>query len=1120
MSVKKLIVVLGPHRSGTSLCTHAVQVCGAQTGLEKIYTSDENSKGFFEHRRIILFNEKLLAALGGSWDNPAFESNIAIANKDLGSFTCEAKALFHELFSDAECVVLKDPRLCQLLPFWESVFNACGFSRENIYYVHTLRDPVEVALSQHNRVLKNPSYYEFGRNPEEGGALWLSLTAQALTATQGRNNYLIAYQGLLRSPHRQLEKLAVFLELSPDANDIEAFCQDFVDTSLHRSRCNAEAQSVLRRKLPQIFDVYETLLPLCEKGRFTETDIQPVLDICRKETTQQAILHAQVEALSRLNNRHRQIAPLLSAANTENEALKTENEALKTEIEALNNRSFRNFARQAVAASKRRLSNFFSAGMRLPILQRGKYIFLHARGLPLRAWIGIRARMVLFSMTLNQKHPKSAYYLRRTLSPLVRIIDRTAFRLCASSVFSSSHINSNCFYSRYQQKGIIGIYEPLVTVIVPNYNHATYLEERLESIYQQSYRNFEVILMDDCSKDDSVRILQAFKEKYPQRTRLELNEKNSGGVFHQWEKGIKLAKGDIIWIAESDEYCSNDFLDTLVPMFRNEAVMLAFARTAFVRGTEKKPFWSLNEYLHDIDATRWAHPFIETAHNIVNAAFAIKNIIPNVSSALFRKTEKLEIIYDPEWKKMKTCGDWMLYLHLIRGGMLAYSPAATNYYRIHDKNTSISSYAQDAFYQEHEFIARTIRRYYDVPMETLQRQKQQLIAHWQQSRDDYSKEKFDGCYSLERVEQDVPQRTLNLLMAGYGFCAGGGETFPILLANLMKAQGYNVTFLDCNQAPRIDSIRRSLRSDIPLVTALYDINQIVRDFRIDLVHSHHAWVDCSIVELLDNSSGCKTVVTMHGMYEIMDKKSASFHLPRLKRHAAQIVYTAEKNLEAVRAHNLYDADMMTRIDNALEIYPVKALDRTSINVSEDAFLLTLVSRAIAEKGWQEAVEAVGRARELTDKDIHLVLIGEGPAYDKLKGQQLPPYVHLEGFRKNIREYFAASNIGFLPTYFKGESFPLVIIDCLHTGTPVLASSIGEIPYMVQTDNGAAGMLFDLHEDWSIDIEVLAEKIAKLATDKTLYDSLKENASYAAAKFNPIHLCNAYDTVYQRALAEA
>lgn len=104
---------------------------------------------------------------------------------------------------------------------------------------------------------------------------------------------------------------------------------------------------------------------------------------------------------------------------------------------------------------------------------------------------------------------------------------------------------------------------PMVSVILPNYNHVVYLKERIESILNQTYQNFELILLDDCSADNSCDILNAYKE-HPKVSALVLNEKNTGNTFLQWDRGIRLAKGKYVWIAESDDTADIHFLEATV----------------------------------------------------------------------------------------------------------------------------------------------------------------------------------------------------------------------------------------------------------------------------------------------------------------------------------------------------------------------------------------------------------------------------------------------------------------------------------------------------------------------------------------------------------------------------
>ena len=68
---------------------------------------------------------------------------------------------------------------------------------------------------------------------------------------------------------------------------------------------------------------------------------------------------------------------------------------------------------------------------------------------------------------------------------------------------------------------------PLVTVIIPNYNHAKYLRQRIDTVLNQTYTSFEVIILDDCSTDNSKDIILSYKDN-PHISNIVLNSENSG----------------------------------------------------------------------------------------------------------------------------------------------------------------------------------------------------------------------------------------------------------------------------------------------------------------------------------------------------------------------------------------------------------------------------------------------------------------------------------------------------------------------------------------------------------------------------------------------------------------
>src|SRR6202043_2352137 len=107
---------------------------------------------------------------------------------------------------------------------------------------------------------------------------------------------------------------------------------------------------------------------------------------------------------------------------------------------------------------------------------------------------------------------------------------------------------------------------------------ARYLRQRVESVLGQTYQDFEVILLDDCSTDESQSILREYAAD--PRVRMEFNEKNSGSTFKQWNKGVRLARGEYVWIAESDDYAEPRLLERLVAVLdADPAVTLAYCQS-------------------------------------------------------------------------------------------------------------------------------------------------------------------------------------------------------------------------------------------------------------------------------------------------------------------------------------------------------------------------------------------------------------------------------------------------------------------------------------------------------------------------------------------------------------
>lgn len=218
---------------------------------------------------------------------------------------------------------------------------------------------------------------------------------------------------------------------------------------------------------------------------------------------------------------------------------------------------------------------------------------------------------------------------------------------------------------------------PTISVIVPNYNHAPYLQQRIDSILGQTYQDFELILLDDCSTDNSREILESYRH-VPHVSQIIYNENNSGSAFHQWDKGIELAKGEWIWVAESDDYAEPTFLERMMTeVVKEPHCVLAYAATWWVDEKGNK-LW---------DARHSDQVNLYSGHNFIRHKLAINNSIANVSECIFRR-EAYRPGESHRYEHMRLCGDWFFYVLLAEHGNVVEVEEPLNYYRQHRSNIS------------------------------------------------------------------------------------------------------------------------------------------------------------------------------------------------------------------------------------------------------------------------------------------------------------------------------------------------------------------------------------------------------------------------------------------------
>jgi glycosyltransferase involved in cell wall biosynthesis len=213
----------------------------------------------------------------------------------------------------------------------------------------------------------------------------------------------------------------------------------------------------------------------------------------------------------------------------------------------------------------------------------------------------------------------------------------------------------------------------------------------LGTIADQTLPVYEILVLDDASSDDSLALLESMQATFEVPIRVVRASRNSGSVFRQWLRGVELARGDHVWIAEADDLADHRFLErVLPPLVQGEAVM-SYAQSRQIDGTGRVLADDYLDYVDEFDATRWQAPYRATLQEELDHGFAVKNTIPNVSAAVFQRRALHDVLSDAidEIASYRIAGDWLAYLYVLERGRLAFCPEALNLHRRHANSVTL-----------------------------------------------------------------------------------------------------------------------------------------------------------------------------------------------------------------------------------------------------------------------------------------------------------------------------------------------------------------------------------------------------------------------------------------------
>lgn len=224
--------------------------------------------------------------------------------------------------------------------------------------------------------------------------------------------------------------------------------------------------------------------------------------------------------------------------------------------------------------------------------------------------------------------------------------------------------------------------EPKVSIIFTSYNHREYLKQALDSLLNQTFKEFELIIVDDCSSDGSQEILRSYSDS---RIRLFLNDKNSGSYVLSSNYGASFARAPYIIFAQCDDWAESDQIERLFAEMESHNVGVVFSCSKMV---DEKGAFMMEDFDDRCKKFKERHNGDSLIPQKEMREYMHKScVIPNLSAALIKKS-----LYE-EFKGLSTSfyvmADWDFWMRLSSSCNFFYIRKPLNNFRQH--NTTIRS---------------------------------------------------------------------------------------------------------------------------------------------------------------------------------------------------------------------------------------------------------------------------------------------------------------------------------------------------------------------------------------------------------------------------------------------
>lgn len=652
---------------------------------------------------------------------------------------------------------------------------------------------------------------------------------------------------------------------------------------------------------------------------------------------------------------------------------------------------------------------------------------------------------------------------------------------------------------------------PTVSVIIPAYNVAPFIAETLDSLFAQTYQDFEAILINDGSTDDTEARIE------PYRDRLVYISQPNGGVMKARNAGLKAARGRYIALLDSDDLLLPRFLEKLVEMLETDQTLSVAYPNARYFGWPK----------HDGKLHQDVFPVTDP----VSFDRVLRRECYIFGLLVFRREVIESVGYYDESLAGQGAEDFELWLRMLRHGYrFKFTREVLALYRWRQNslsNTGVKILSCVVSVYEKLLrgeLTEDQRLWIETRMPEWRAQlsyarfKDALVKHdfakaradLAEARQFYRQPKLALVSFTLKVAPQLIARLINrppttnqqppklkILHVIDSLGIGGMEKVVIDVANGLDAAQFesvvccvsrrgeaagqlrdNVRCIDLGKGDKADRL-------VPLKLA-----RLIRRERPDIVHSQ-SWsgVDTALAVLLTRN--VKLVHSEHGR-----NYSDLFRKPLMRRIARRGVYQLADAVFAISGEvrefychqTNFPIERMGVIPNGIDVQRIDEADSTGIReelaIAPDDFVVGTVARLDLTKDILTLLRAFAAIRP--DPKLKLLIVGDGNQRSRLEefvnSAKLNQSVIFTGLRFDAPRLLKAMNLFVLSSL--SEGMPLTILEAMAARLPVVATAVGALPEMVE--EGRTGFLVPAG-----DVAAMTDRMERFVADPQLAKSFGE-----------------------------